>query len=161
MKTLLLMLILSALLCGCGQRAEVKKLQQEMAQLRADLERDHAAFLEYLSLEHAQETNSSRIIQLDQKWRAGMLEQDDALTRMIEDVSTSLDERVVAEVKRSMDALRAQAGQRVGAAPVARPVQEPTREGIPASVYNQISADVAKRYPTDFSMQRIHDRWSG
>ncbi len=37
--------------------------------------------------------------------------------------------------------------------PPARPIQEPSRDGVPLSIYNQIAADAAKDWPGDYTMQ--------
>lgn len=158
MKTLLLMMCGAVLLSGCGQKAEIQRLEKRVSELEARHERLRTNFNGLLDEEIAfGKKKISDNAKFVVEWEALGAEARRERTSFFDSLPQVVEEQVAAEVKRSLDALRAQAGQRapVAAARPAVAAQEPTRQGIPLSVYNQIAADVTKRYPADFSMQRI------
>lgn len=156
MKTLLIMVCLVAMVCGCSDSKKVAALEKRVS----ELERKQLVVLEGLdNMQVSQSNETAKLVvkttELFQNYaRSQKADSDRNLETMLDAIKSD----VATEVKRSLDALRAQAGQRVASAPAARPAQPnqgQTRQGIPLDVYNQIAADVAKEWPGNFSMQKI------
>lgn len=161
MKSLCWGVLVVAALCGCSQPKSTE-LEKRVQELEAKVTRLKADFRESLDL---QLTNS---MEMASNYRdlhlassnVAVLWEERFRTEVawMEGEAARVREIAADELERQLQSRAAQfkAGRPAGPAP-ALGVRgaEPLREGVPVSVYNQIATDVAKRYPTDFSMQKI------
>lgn len=153
MKTLTIS-ALAVLLCGCNGAAERKAAEQErrIGQLEAKLQEIYGV------LEKVADRNEHTLVLLTNSASiSDRIEQSTAVFhRRVLDFMEGEERRVTdivsVELERLLQARAAALAKGRVPAPVAK-AAEATRDGVPVSIWNEIAATAAKKWPGNFRMQ--------
>lgn len=147
MKPLLYIFVAACLLVGCTKpdaklEARVKKLEQSVVDLVELEKKSGLEQIEFLNKMHTNELASSADFKAFRKANEDYLK---VILAQVENHGHILDDHATA-----IEALKQ---QRPTSTAAAARVSIATKSGVPVAVYNQIAAEAARRYPTDYDMQ--------
>jgi hypothetical protein len=150
---LLMLLAAGLIFCGCSNSAKERALEKRVAALECELSELRTNLVAVLDKYEARQVEDWRKLEASNaKIQAGN-------QRVLEHVEAWPDlvrQSVETEVQRVLEARDVDA-KLVAGKPIAlraAPARaEPLKDGVPISVWNQISAAAAKEWPGDFRMQ--------
>ena len=148
MKALILIIGAAILAAGCSHKpderdARIAKLESRVSELDARCERLNDGFTNLLSIDSQRLTDMAALVQ-----KAG--EEENTEYAVVQEKLNSF-MSLLAVVTNSLPKLAITSRPNFPVQPQASAY--PTKDGVPAAIYNQIAAEAAQKFPTDYDMQ--------